>query len=212
MIGTTARTHRKPSAIFLTYAQKSARHQVLDRIISFLENKQIEFRGVKLPSVFPAQTIRQFESMGWNANDIYQSEQSVFRDAEFNRNARILQDVPAALHYELKKDGRESLIFDSRAVSIPGNILNALICSELKKIFPIGDLKICGIFKQTRDFDANGKLSEIPRIDIDSNLARRGFIVPVMNSGLIYGLRVFRHPHDERPFILRTRSEVKNSQ
>jgi hypothetical protein len=64
-----------------------------------------------------------------------------------------------------------------------------------------------------------GDLADIPgfykcdnlwRLDIDERLARRGLILPTRDPQrplLIVGLRVFRHVRDEKPFILRVRSE-----
>ncbi|HRH40364.1 MAG TPA: hypothetical protein PKY82_01880 [Pyrinomonadaceae bacterium] len=90
-------------------------------------------------------------------------------------------------------------LFKLGVCPIPNFILNALVCEKLVKLF--GDLSICGCFrKDTSD------LGEFWRIDIDEKLSRQGVFLPVRSrDGYIYGLKVFRYPGDQRPFLLKAR-------
>lgn len=79
---------------------------------------------------------------------------------------------------------------------IPNSTQNALVCEKLARCFK--DLSICGCFL---------KIGDIWRLDIDEYLSRRGLFLPVRSrqNGLIYGLKVFRYPNDQKPFLLKTR-------
>jgi hypothetical protein len=128
--------------------------------------------------------------------------------SDYLRESEVLQDVPRNLYAELKKRGKVHLIFENHITDIPGTIANALICQKLSEQFSEAELRLCGVFVKTRDFDINGESSEVWRFDIDAWRARQGFIVPQFENKLITGLQVFRYPNDKHPFILRARVEV----
>jgi hypothetical protein len=128
--------------------------------------------------------------------------------SEYSQEAEILQDVPRNLYSELKKQGKEHLIFEHRITDIPNRTANALICKKLSEQFSEDELRLCNVFVKVHDFDINGERCEEWRLDIDSWQARQGFIVPRFENKLITGLEVFRKPNDKQPFILRARIEV----
>jgi hypothetical protein len=106
-------------------------------------------------------------------------------------------DAPAALYNQLRRSGETHLIEQARAVLVPGFVLNACICEDLQRRFRV-DLIACPgfIYRGQEVF-----------LDIDSRHVRRGFLVPVYRGELISCLKMFRHPGDERPFMLRSREE-----
>lgn len=83
---------------------------------------------------------------------------------------------------------------------IPNSIFNALVCRELAKHF--GNLSVCGCFL---------KIGDVWRLDIDDYLSRKGLFLPVRSrqDGFIYGLKAFRYPDDQKPFLLKIRGVGK---
>lgn len=79
---------------------------------------------------------------------------------------------------------------------VPNAILNALVCGKLAATF--GDLSVCGCFYQIEGWW---------RLDVDDKYAGKGLLLPVYARAtrLIYAMSVYRHPDDERPFILKLR-------
>ena len=79
--------------------------------------------------------------------------------------------------------------------------------------------RITNMFAADACAEKYGDLADIPGfyrcgdrwwLDLDERLAHRGLILPIRDSQrpfLITGVRVFRHLRDDRPFILRVRSE-----
>jgi hypothetical protein len=189
--------------------ERLSRHRIFDRMLSLLEGKQIKLSGQFLSSVLHPLTVKGLLQTGWTQTDVDEAEASIFADAEYLRDWEVWRSVPRGVFSELKKQNLEHLVFEQKIVGIPNGLLNALICSELSKRFSTVELKLCGCFVRIRDFDLDGGICEAWRIDLDENLSRRGFIVPVIDrEKLIEGLRVFRYLNDSRPFMLRTRKEV----
>lgn len=117
--------------------------------------------------------------------------------------------APRRLDSILQKEGRSDLMFDRRIVPIPGPILNAVVCQHLSERFTDWEMEIAGCFRQA----VFGSEDDLPtaicwRLDVDPWLCRQGFMFPVYREGFIHGLKVYRYPRDERPFILRARQEV----
>jgi hypothetical protein len=184
-------------------------HQVLDSLLSLLQNKQI--RNVKSDKVLPfalheltVKGLREFH--GFSEGDIKNIENSIIRDVENMRDFEIGIDAPFHLFKEFEKLDITDKLFDIRAVAIPGKIQNALLCEKLLKTFSAGQLLAVPGFVLISSFDEAGNRSESVQLDIDAHLCRRGFMMPVLRNGLITNLKVFRYPDDEKPFILRSRN------
>lgn len=111
----------------------------------------------------------------------------------------IVVDAPGALFYDLKQGGKLDLIGEARAVVVPNFILNALLCESLEKQFTRAQILASGAFVLIEGY---------LRLDVDEYHVRRGFMMPIIDakSSLIVGLRVFRYPNDERPFVLKARN------
>jgi hypothetical protein len=185
----------------LTLREKRRKSEVLNYLISVLQNREIRFRGVKLPFILSP----ELSISGWQQSDLIRFEKDILRDAEYLRDVEVLQDVPQVLFSNLKKLEKEYLMFETPIAAIPGAILNALVCAALRERFSEDDLRLCGIFVKVRDFGIDGEICDAFRIDVDKHIARRGFFVSIIKNGLTDGLQVFRHPTDERPFRLRAR-------
>jgi len=150
------------------------RHRVYDRIFRILQNKKVKLLKSTL-SVCPQHGVQV------NGLEI-----------------EITIDAPAALFYQLRRSGETHLIERAGAVVVPGFVLNACICEDLQRRFPVDQLIACpGFIYRGREVF----------LDIDSKHVRRGFLVPVYRGELISGLKMFRRPGDEHPFMLRSREE-----
>ena len=121
------------------------------------------------------------------------------QNARFERSGDFLDlvfDIPKLPHSKNFGSLETSDLKNLGVCFIPKFILNALVCGNLAKRF--GDLTVCGCFVE---------IDKCWRLDVDENLSRNGVFLPVRerSSGLIYGLKVFRYPDDQKPFLLRTR-------
>ncbi|MEZ5427296.1 MAG: hypothetical protein R2747_13585 [Pyrinomonadaceae bacterium] len=157
--------------------------------------------GRSLPGVF------RHETKGKIPNAV-QIETEIFHQVEFGffPDWEVRRTIPIELYRRLKKQGRADLTFDGRIVPAPNWILNALVCTELEKRFGRKTLLACEGFVEihARNPEGSGQISAV-RIDIEDHFSKRGFLMPVLRNGMAVGLRVFRHPGDERPFLLRSR-------
>jgi hypothetical protein len=179
------------------------RHRIFNRVFEVLENRQIKFiRSDKSLNFILHRETRRGLMNESNAPEsvIEELEKSILADAEKMIDVEFTIDAPAALYYDLQRTGETDLIAKKRAVCIPNFVLNALICNELEKEFERRDILRCEGF-----ILYDGAL----RLDIDEWLIRRGFFVPSYDrNNLIIGIRVFRYPNDERPFLLRSREDL----
>lgn len=178
-------------------------HQIYNSLLHILENKQIQIisSGDVLPFALHKSTVEGLRKFyGLSRNDIQNIEDSIFRDIENMRDYQTTMDAPPSLFNELEKINATDKIIDSRAVAIPNRINNALICARLLRTFSADQLLTVPGFVSAGEFGGS------VRLDIGEHLCRRGFMMPVLPNGLITGLKVFRSPDDETPFILRSRN------
>lgn len=184
------------------------RHRILNRLLEMLSNPQIRHRqsGKVLTYILHEKTKTALMSdYGFKHADIAKMEADIFEFAEYHAlDYEVVRDVPGALYSDLRQTNETDLIFKKRAVAIPTSILNALVCESLETEFSRREILACDGFVLHESY---------LRLDLDEKLVRRGFITPVMDgkSNLITGLRVFRYPRDEHPFILRSRENLYNS-
>jgi len=118
------------------------------------------------------------------------------RLAAIGGHLEIIRDVPDLLYRRMSAASEEHLIFEARIVELPSFVENAVCCETLRSEFGTNNILACDGFTLQ---------SSLLLLDVDEKLVRRGFMLPVYESGLITGLKVFRRPTDEHPFILRTR-------
>lgn len=182
------------------------KNHVYHMLLSLLRNKQVlntECSKI-IHFLLHAETKRILrERFGWSKADIRQIENSIIRNVE---GMEIVLDAPRTLYNQLKKVNLTDFFFKSGAVAVPGRVLNALICQELLETFTENELLSVPGFIKIYDLDEQGKRVASLRLDLDAKLARQGFLIPVMQNGLIISLKVFRRPNDENPFILRSRN------
>ncbi len=185
------------------------KHRIYDRLLTLLVNPQIRVKktGMILPYVLHPLTKQSLMSEhGFSAQEIADIEGQIVNDAENNLNDyEVLRDVPAALYRAL--DQNSDLIFDNRIISLPGPTENALVCEVLQKEFARKTLLNCDGFIEHRGADESGIIYKVIRIDVDGWIIRRGFMMPIYRNGLITGLKIFRHPQDEFPFRLKSRTK-----
>lgn len=178
------------------------RHRIYNRLLELLSNPRIRRRlcGEVLPFVLHEQTkAALLVRYGFSQTDISKIEAAIFDFAtHYALDYEVVRDAPKNLYSELRREGREDLIFDCRIVGVPNFILNALVCESLEKEFSRSEILTCGGFVLREGY---------LRLDLDEQLTGRGFMMPVkVADGLITALKVFRYPVDERPFILKSRS------
>lgn len=200
----TERSGRTVSGPSYSLAPMSIAHLVYDRLIALLENRSVVnvLTGFHVPSVIHPRILDEFRRMGMTELDIEQTTSSMVDGLRDHPNWQEIRDIPKALYNRFEREGRQDEIFHRRIVAAPSLILNALVCEKLLILFQRTDLLTTSGFIVRDDGDI--------RIDIDAHLARQGFLVPMIRSGLIEELLVFRRPSDERPFILRSREERHN--
>ncbi len=185
------------------------RHRVYDRLLSLLSNPQVRVKktGAVLPYILHPKTKETLRSEhDYSAADIAQLERQIINDAEYLSDYEVTVDAPAALYYEYKRTGETDLVFDNRIVPLPNAVLNTLICEELQKEFARKTLLRCDGFVEARAADERGIVHKSIRLDVSGWIIRNGFMLPIYCGGLITALRIFRHPRDERPFRLKSRT------
>jgi hypothetical protein len=191
------------------------KHRIYDRLLTILSNPQIKVKktGAVLSFVLHLKTKDTLMSEhGYTVQEIAELEAQIINDADENLNAyEVVRDVPSALYHGLQKVGEEDLIFHNRMVSLPDPALNALVCESLQKEFARKTLLACDGFIEHRGADENGVIHRSVRLNVGGWIVRHGFMMPVYRYGLITALRVFRHPQDERPFRLKSRTRRKYS-
>jgi hypothetical protein len=178
---------------------KITKHKILDELLSLLENKRIRSAQTKqiLSDLLHENTKRGLVETDGNSNsDVKNIESSIFRDVKTMPDYEIVRAAPSALFYDLTQSDETYLIEVARAVLVPNFILNALICESLEKNFTQSQILATNVFVKVED-----RL----RLDIDESHIKRGFIMPIINKGLINGLRVFRYLKDKHPFMVRAR-------
>ncbi len=184
-------------------------HKIFETLLRLLANKQIRSTktGVPLPCILHERTkIALQEIHSWTPQDIEDFEAGIFSEVESGLSGyEVTQSAPMSLYRQLQKEGREDLIFDRQIVPVPNAILNALACTALEKRFTRTALLSCDGFVEVYDDELE---TSAVRLDVDEHLSRQGFIVPIKEDGLVSHLQVFRHPRDERPFRLRSRSNI----
>jgi hypothetical protein len=185
---------------------KQKKHQILDCLFAMLENKKVVIRGQILPSVLSPLTVNGFLESGWTDQEIYEIEKCVINDIG-NRNwAEILQDIPRNLANNLRKVDLDHLIFEQRVVAVPNNITNSIICDQLATRYSEDELESCGCFVSVIDSEHDDPDCKFWRLDVGDHLIRNGFLMPKIEDGFIAGIWAFRHPNDQKPFLLRARA------
>lgn len=116
----------------------------------------------------------------------------------------VTYEAPVAVCRAMR--GRETEIIDHGIVAVPNKRKNIWICRSLAEMFgPRLLLSVAGFSETFVDLnDAGPPVSQI-QVDIDPKLEKKGFMMPVLVSGQITGMQVFRSVDDPRPFVLRTR-------
>ncbi len=189
------------------------KHKIYDRLLTLLSNPKVKAKktGLVLPYILHPLTKQSLMSEhGYTAQEIAELEGQIIQDADENLTGyEVLRDAPAALYHALEQNS--DWIFDNRVASLPTPAQNALVCEALQKEFARKVLLACDGFVEHRGTDESGIIHKAIRLDIDGWITHRGFMVPIYRYGLITALKVFRHPHDERPFRLnsRTKGETK---
>ncbi len=190
---------------------EETKHQVYKRLLTLLANPQIKVKetGAVLPYVLHSKTkVALLSQSGFSAETIAALEAKIIQNADENfREYEVVRDAPAALYQELARNDETDVILDNEIVPLPGAVLNAIICEELQKEFARKTLLACDGFIKVCGADENGIIHKSIRLDIEDWVTRRGFIMPIYRNGFITGLRIYRHPQDERPFRLRSRSK-----
>ncbi len=179
---------------------KIIKHKIFRDLFAMLENKRV--RVVETAQILPFVLHNKVKgelhkSQGISIDEVTAIEASILRDVESMLDFETVRDAPSGLFFDLKQSGETDLIEAARAVAVPTLTLNALLCEALEKTFSRAQILASGAF-----ILREGCI----RLDVDECHVRRGFITPVIIGGLITGLRVFRYPKDERPFILRGRN------
>lgn len=148
-----------------------------------------------------------------SAEEVRDLENLILQDAESSTKFEVLRNAPLYLYRDLIKEDEVYLIDEHRIVYLPDLIENACICEALEKEFSRTEILSCKGFIKKQIRDQKGVIHSVIRLDIDDKIIRRGFMMPNIEHGLITGLKVYRHPDDQYPFILRSRnkiSEVRN--
>lgn len=185
------------------------RHRIFNRLLEMLSNPQIRNRqtGMILNYILHEKTKNALlTDYGFTKADIEEIEADLLEFAEhIAPNYEVIRNVPSALFYDLKQSDETDLILKKRAVAVPNFIVNACVCDALEREFARSDILACCSFILVEGY---------LRLDLDEKHARRGFITPQIDSrsGFIRGLRVFRYPRDERPFILQSRTNSNLSE
>ncbi len=205
----------KPTARIAAPPQIDAetRHRIYDRLLDLLAGLQIRSKktGAPLPFILhPLTKSALISEHGFTTTEINEQEQEIVRDAEYFRDYEVERDVPVALHHAFEETDETNSIFDDRIVGLPGLTLNALTCVELQKEFGRKMLLRCDGFVEVRAADGRGFIHRAVRLDVSGSIIRNGFLVPIHRGGLIAELKVFRHPHDRRPFKLKSRITEEN--
>lgn len=181
---------------------KIIKNKIFRLLLAILVNKRIRVSrtGQFLPFLIHENVKRALVETGdFSADDIKNIESSIFRDVESMHDYETVSDAPGVLFYDLEQTDELDLIEAAGAVPIPNSISNILLCKELEKEFSQTEILSTGAFVLDESYLL---------LDIDERHVRRGFITPITDTktGLITGLRVFRYPKDERPFVLRARN------
>ena len=181
------------------------KHRIYDRLLDLLTNPRIRVKETVLPSVLHPLTKKALaDDHGFTAADIAELEAQITRDADENLLAfEVTRDAPAELFRAL---GESDSIIENRIAPLPNATENALLCETLQKEFSRRTLLACDGFMEQRDRDARGIVHKFVRLDLGDWLVRRGFAMPVYRGGLISALKIFRHPGDEKPFRLKSRT------
>jgi hypothetical protein len=189
--------------------ERQTNHRIFSELLAILEDRKVVHAetGGEVPEWNEEQRAALREA-GWSDQDI--ADEIADRAARLAEHPKwtVCKDMPAALYDKLtefdpatrkrvfKDEQDEAILFDSRIVFIPNLILNACICEALLRQFTRAELLACPGF-----IDRMGCIL----LDVDEELARRGFMMPVIDGGLIRNLLVYRYPDDRRPFILKSR-------
>lgn len=193
--------------------EKFINHQIYDRLLSFLENRQIHNIESKrnLQFILHKKTKERLQKEHRFTNkDIELLENSIYRDVEDLSEYEIVSDVPRNLYAEFRKDNKTSLIGENRIVALPNWVENLCICKALEEYFSKEQILNCDGFIGDCGRNEYGEHYSMIHLDIDGWIVRNGFMMPILPSGrkgLIEGLRVYRHQKDEKPFRLRSRNK-----
>jgi hypothetical protein len=181
-------------------------HRIYDGVLFYLANPRIRLRESDRV-VFRPGAEAFLSNHGFTDPEIERMENEILFFAEnYSTKYEIVRDAPAILLDELRRRNLCEWISEKRIVRLPNSMMNALICERLQKEFSRNVLLSCAGFIERVDTGEKGERLAAVRIDIDEKLIRKGFMMPVFRSGLIAALKVFRHPKDERPFNLKSRS------
>lgn len=181
------------------------KHRIFDALLCILESRQLKYLNKKpVPSVFHEKTKTGLINNGWSKDEIEFLENELVKQADELNGAEFSQNVPMSLYKELLKINETEEIIDKRFVQIPNEKQNRSACRQLENDFTQSEILSCNGFVS---------IGGIIRLDIFGNHLKDGFFAPDINNktGLIHGLRVFRDPFDEKPFILRSFQKLKSS-
>jgi hypothetical protein len=163
--------------------------------------------GERLPHVLIPETVTALLSEGWTWRELRHLVDSILNDADHWGGFTVERDVPKRLYRELAKVGDEGLVAENRIVEIPSRVVNAMLCDEISTRFNANELRSCDCFIEKVHLDEQGIYHSSWRLDVETRYRSAGFLVPLYDrEGLIFGLKVFRYPHDPKPFRLKTRS------
>lgn len=186
-------------------------HCVYDRTLELLAARQAEWAddGSTLTSPLLPGTKRYLLLDGHTQLENAQAESQLLDTADCMRNLVVKQLVPSALHFELSPYGQQDQIMDNRIVPVPNHKQNLATCEKLMALFSeLQLLSVPGFGRGRVLYD--GTRTHTLYLNLSSALAEDGFIVPVRQKGRISGLRIFRNPHDEHPFILKSKGGARH--
>ena len=190
--------------------ERQTNHRIFTELIAMLEDRKVVHIETGEPlAAFNDAISKALRAAGWTEQEI--EDDIAYRAAWTAEHPEwtVEKDLPPALYYKLTRydaatrqrvflnETDEAVIFDGQIVPIPNLILNICICEALLRQFTREEVLGCPGFVMRES---------AVRLDVDAELARRGFMMPVFENDLIRYLRVFRYGEDTHPFILKGRT------
>jgi hypothetical protein len=185
----------------------SRNHIVYDRALEVLADRRLicPINGLELSPLLP-QVKRLLLSNGDTLLQIAQAESSILDVASIHPKWIVDQAAPSALYMEWRRYGREEQIIDNRISPVPDHRQNIEACLSLLELFTASELlSVPGFVRKQTVIDHVGQ--QVVMIDLSSAWAYEGFVMPVRRDGQISALKVFRDPHDTKPFLLKSKGD-----